>query len=77
MTSSRSRQTYMNSVSKPTSWAATPSQSRWLCSRSSSQTRVRRYRPRLGTSRPAIFSTAWTKAVVWEWEQMPQMRSSR
>jgi len=30
MTTSRSRQTSMKRVSKPTSWAATPTQSRWL-----------------------------------------------
>ena len=41
MTTSRSRQVYMKNESKPASWPATPSQSRWLCTRSSSQTRVR------------------------------------
>ncbi len=39
MTISRSRQVYMKKESKPASCPATPSQRRWLWTRSSSETR--------------------------------------
>ncbi len=59
MTVSRSRQEYMNSVSKPASWAATPSHSMWLWMRSSSAMIRRIHCARGGTSTPASFSTPW------------------
>ena len=74
---SRSRQLYMNSVSNPASWAATPSQSRWLWIRSISANIVRMAWARGGTVTPASFSTPRAYAVAWMWEQMPQMRSMR
>ena len=40
----------MNSVSKPTMWQASPTQSRWLCSRSISSMIVRMYSARGGSA---------------------------
>ncbi len=57
MISSRSRHEYMNSVSNPPSWAATPSHSRWLWTRSSSATSTRIACARGGTWTPASAST--------------------
>ena len=67
----------MKSVLKPTSWPATPSQSRWEWTRSSSATAVRIQRARGGITRPMASSIPFVKVVAWEWEQMPQIRSRR
>jgi hypothetical protein len=67
----------MRRVSKPTSCPATPSQSRWLWTLSSSEIRVLMYWARGGIWRPAISSTQWVKAVECECEQIPQILSMR
>ncbi len=75
MTTSRSRQEYMNSASKPASCAPTPSHSRWLWIRSSSATSTRMAWARGGASTSASFSTHSENAVAWTCEQMPHTRS--
>ena len=64
MTTSRSRQVYMKNESKPASWPATPSQSRWLWMRSSSETRVPMAEAVLAID--VVFSAARDLAIAFE-----------
>ena len=57
MVTSRSRQLYMKSVSKPASWEATPSHKRWLWIRSRHAITSRMACARGGASTLASFST--------------------